>query len=212
MKLKNLAYLIPATFLSIFPTKQSSEKKENKIDLLEKQVIEEKTEKEIPKKKQEFLENAKNNIGIEYKWGGRKTERLPGLDCMGAVFIPYANTFNENWKEYSVNPKKLIENRTLGKPVEGLNGVLSKNIDYSKLEEGDIMYFMRRHYSESPNTIKKIGGENFEVAHMGIYTEKEEKEVLNAFAPGTKVREHSLGKMIFNHFNGVYVTRPNWEK
>lgn len=210
MKLKNLAYIIPFALIPIATGMQ--DKPSNQIkEFKPSSSIEEKT-KEMPQKKEEFLENAKSHIGTPYREGGRKTERLPGIDCMGLVFKSYSETFNENWKNYSVNPKELIENETLGEPVKGLDGTLSKNIDKSKFEEGDIIYFLRKSYYESPNTIMETDSGNYKVGHMGIYSDKEDNMVLNAFAPGTKVKEHSLEMLTNGLFSGVYVSRPNWKK
>lgn len=166
--------------------------------------------KEIISKRKEFVENAKKYLGTEYIWGGRLTKKNPGLDCMGLVFRTYAKTFKEDWTKYSVMPSDLIKNNTFGKSVKGLDGVLSKNIERFKLEEGDIIYFLTSVKIEKH--VKEINGNKYYVGHMGIYSDKKNDMILNAYCYGTKVREEKLDNLIGSLFEGIYITRPDWKK
>lgn len=208
--MKSLKYILPILYLSL-NTGLPNENGEQIMNATKVKIENRNNpESEIPEKKQEFIENSKSHIGTPYRFNGRKTEKLPGMDCMGAVFIPYANTFNENWRDYSVKPKELIENQTMGKPVKGLDGVLNESVDKSDLEEGDIIYFLSKQHHNNERTLKKIEGDDYKIGHMGIYTDKEKNQVLNAFMTGTKVREQSI-ESLYKAFEGLYVTRPEWQ-
>ena len=66
----------------------------------------------------EFVENAKKYIGTPYNWGGRLTEKYPGLDCLGLLFLAHSETFGSEWYNFSTYPSKIIEKNRLGKPVK----------------------------------------------------------------------------------------------
>lgn len=169
-----------------------------------------KQEEKIISKRKEFVENAKKYLGTEYNWGGRLTENNPGLDCLGLIFLPYAKTFGTKWTEISVNPSEIVEKKQLGKPVEGLEGVLTKDVDISKLEEGDIIYLLNQtKIKDKP--LAEINGKKYWPWHTGIYSNKKENLFLHA-NPGaypryeTKVVEYDF-KEVLEDNDAIFVTR-----
>ncbi len=129
-------------------------------------------EEKIILKRKEFVENARKYLGTKYKWGGRLTQSNPDLDCLGLIFLPYSETFNKKWTEISTNPSEIIKKEQLGKTVEGLEGVLTKNLDISKLKEGDIVYLLSRD-SINDISLAEINGIKYWPWHTGIYSNKE---------------------------------------
>src|SRR3989344_1718610 len=94
-------------------------------------------------KRKEFVKNAKKYLGTKYQWDGRNTKKNPNLDCLGLIFLAYSKTYNKKWTEISVNPSEIVKKEQLGKPVKGLDGILEKNVDFTRLEDGDIIYLLR---------------------------------------------------------------------
>ena len=157
-------------------------------------------------KRKEFVENAKKYLGTEYIWGGRLTENNPGLDCLGLIFLPYSKTFKTKWTEISVNPSEIVKNEQLGKPVEGLEGVLTKDVNLSKLEEGDIIYLLAKERKINDEPLAEINGKKYWPWHTGIYSNKEKNLFLHA-APLNKVIEQNFKDYIQQTSDGIFVTR-----
>ena len=162
-------------------------------------------------KRKEFVENARKYFGAEYIWGGRLTKMNPGLDCLGLIFLPYAETFNKKWTEISVNPSEIIEKKQLGKQIKGLDGILTENIDFSKLEEGDIIYLLAEERKINDKPLAEINGKKYWPWHTGIYSNKEKNLFLHA-NPGAyprgemKVVEYDF-KEILKDNDALFVTR-----
>ncbi|MBI2056781.1 C40 family peptidase, partial [Candidatus Pacearchaeota archaeon] len=172
------------------PNFSKKENLENKtINYLINDSIKKQEEKIIPKRK-EFVENAKKYIGKEYQWGGRLTKENPGLDCLGLIFLAYSKTYEKKWTEISVNPSEIVKKEQLGKPVKGLDGILTKNIDFSKLEEGDIIYLLSRGKIED-KPLSEINGIKYWPWHTGIYSDKKNNLFLHA-NPANKVTESNF--------------------
>lgn len=167
-------------------------------------TIKEESEYVLSKRK-EFVENARKYIGKEYSWGGRLTEDNPGLDCLGLIFLPYSKTFNKKWTEISVNPSEIVEKGQLGKPVKELEGVLTKNIDFSKLKEGDVVYLLRTsEIKDKP--LAKINRINYWPWHTGIYSNAKENLFLHA-NPENRVVEEDFKNYLELTSDGIFVTR-----
>lgn len=159
----------------------------------------------ILSKRKEFVENARKYLETEYSWGGRLTKEHPNLDCLGLIFLPYAKTFNKKWTEISGNPSEIVKNEQLGKPVDGLEGVLNKDIDFSKLKEGDIIYLLSLNKIED-KPLADINGVNYWPWHTGIYSNKEKNLFLHA-SPGNKVVEQNFKDYLDLTSDGIFVTR-----
>jgi len=180
---------------------------ENKIktEILKDYLV--KGEESNPKIK-EFVENAKKYIGKEYAWGGRLTKTNPGLDCLGLLFVAHSKTFGTHWYDFSVYPSKIIEKGQLGKPVKGLDGILTENVDASKLEEGDIIYLLcKGSIQDKPLAI--INGENYWPWHTGIYSNKKNNLFLEASPSYLKVIETPFSEILDENSptRAIFVTR-----
>jgi hypothetical protein len=156
-----------------------------------------------------FINNARKNIGVDYKWEGRLTKRLPGLDCLGEIFIPYAETFGGSWRDFSYNPSEIIEKEQLGTPVQGLDGVLKEDIDFSKFKEGDIIYFL------SDNKIKdkplaEIDNQKYWPWHTAIFSNENRYKIIEASHSKGEVVERDIFEILKeNRTKGIFVTRMN---
>ncbi len=160
----------------------------------------------ILSKRKEFVENAKKYLGKEWVWGGRLTKQNPGLDCLGLIFLPYAKTFNKKWTEISVNPSEIVKKEQLGKPVEKLEGILNKDIDFSKLKEGDIIYLLLKERKIDDEPLVEIDGKRYWPWHTGIYSNKEKGLLLHA-KPSNKVIEENFKEYLQETSDGIFVTR-----
>ncbi len=164
-----------------------------------------KEEKIIPKRK-EFVENARGYLGTEYIWGGRLTKKNPGLDCLGLIFLAYSKTYETKWTGISVNPSEIVKKEQLGKPVKELDGILTKDIDFSKLEEGDVIYLLTTD-SIKDNSLAEINKIKYWPWHTGIYSNKEKNLFLDAF-PGNKVIEEDFSEVLNQKpTKAIFVTR-----
>jgi cell wall-associated NlpC family hydrolase len=88
------------------------------------------------------VEHARTWLGTEFRWNGRGTERLPGLDCLGLVFRAWGEVTGTSWREYAVDPSELVASRKLGTVVPELEGVDRESLDVSLLQPGDIVYLL----------------------------------------------------------------------
>lgn len=159
----------------------------------------------ILSKRKEFVKNAREYLGKEWIWWGRLTKKNPGIDCLGLIFLSYAKTFNKKWTEISVYPSEIVKKEQIGKPVEGLEGVLTKDIDFSKLKEGDIIYLLSLNKIDDV-PLAKINGVNYWPWHTGIYSNKKENLFLHA-KPQYKVVEQNFKDYIQQTSEGIFVTR-----
>jgi hypothetical protein len=181
------------------------EKQENLMEIMENLPLtyNKNTSQEI----RNFIDNARKNIGTQYKWEGRLTKRFPNLDCLGAIFIPYSETFGGNWRDFSYNPSGIIKNQQLGTPVQGLNGVLKEDIDFSKFKEGDIIYFLsERKIKDKP--LAKINDKEYWPWHTAIFSNENRYKILEASHNKGEVIERDIFEVLKgNRTKGVFVTR-----
>lgn len=168
-----------------------------------KPQLEQKTNKKSIQNK--FVENARSYLGMKFKTNGRDTKKCPGMDCMGLPFLAYSKTTGKSWYNLSVMPSTLIKKKQLGKPVRGLDGILTDSLDYSKLKRGDVIYFLIPCEVTNDRPLAKINGENYWTWHMGIY--EGDSMVIHA-EPNNKVIEQKLRGIIGD---ALYVTRLSEE-
>ena len=163
-------------------------------------------------KTKEFVENARKHLGTSYYWGGRLTEKHPGLDCLGLLFVAHSETFGSNWYDFSVNPSEIVEKNQLGKPVKGLDGVLSKDLEFFKLKEGDIIYLLSKS-KINDDPLVNIQGKNYWPWHTGMYSNKEKNLFLEASPFLRKVTESNFKKLLEDYprlNQAVFVTRIDY--
>jgi len=181
-------------------------KLENKVETLAEDIS------KTNIKTKEFVENAKKYLGTQYHWGGRLTKKYPGLDCLGLLFVAHSETFGSKWYDFSVYPSKIVEKNQLGKPVKGLDGILSKDLDFSKLKEGDIIYLL----SESiirDKPLANIQGKDYWPWHTGMYSNKEENLFLEASPLLKEVVESNFKKILEDNpklNKAIFVTRIDY--
>src|SRR3989344_5053434 len=190
----------------IFPNFNNSSCQINKYQDSDATII--KTDESPDKyadKRKEFVENAKKYLGEEYQWGGRLTKKNPNLDCLGLIFLAYSKTYNKKWTEISINPSEIVKKEQLGKPVKGLEGILKDSINFSALEEGDIIYLLSAsEIKDKP--LAKINGINYWPWHTGIYSDKKNNLLLHA-EPGKKVVETDFKEYLNRTItDGIFIT------
>jgi len=146
-------------------------------------------------KADKIVETARKYLGVPYTDQGRMIDRLPGLDCMGLVYVPNSQVYNEDWKKYGWNPGELVKNSTLGIAVKGLDGILMENLNLSKLKKADTLHFLN---TENTGRIDiptaKINGSNYWTWTMGIYIGDKGHNFIHA-EPQDKVREDQIQDM-----------------
>ena len=92
----------------------------------------------------------------------------------------------------------------VGKPVEGLEGTLKKDLDYTKLKKADVLYFLTQEVIEG-KPVTKISGKDYRVRLMGLYIGDRGTNFIYT-APGEKVRERQLSKF---PYEALLVTRTS---
>ena len=159
-----------------------------------------------------IVEEATKYLGTPYGWGGRDTKNNPNIDCLGLVFLAYANATNKDWKKFPVSAWELIEQETLGKPVKGLDGVLSKDIDYNLFKEGDVIHLLsddklRTHWKP----VTTLNDTNYYAHHTGIYLGDRQFIHANPYSPlDHEVITSDLKTFVHEGgFNAISVTRPD---
>ncbi len=160
-------------------------------------------------KTKEFVENARKYIGTQYRWGGRLTKKHPGLDCLGLLFLAHSETFGSKWYDFSVYPSKIVKKNQLGRPVKGLDGILSEDLNFSSLKEGDIIYLLSES-SIKDEPLAKIQGKNYWPWHTGMYSNKKKDLFLEASPFIKKVTEGNFKKILEDNpklNKAVFVTR-----
>jgi len=96
---------------------------------------------------------ARKSLDVPFRWEGRGTKRLPGLDCLGLLFKSLEATTGLSWKKWSVAPSRLIEQ------LEGRQFTiyLKKNRDLAikrRMNSGDIVFLM---WADMPTWDKPTG-------------------------------------------------------
>ena len=145
----------------------------------------------------QIITYARNQLGQQYIFNGRNTDRFPGLDCMGLCFQAYANVYDEKWYKYSYIPSELISSGKLGEKITLEDNTISlENI--SKLHPGDIIYFLdsgnmgltQEDVEGRNKPIEQINGRDYWAYHMAIYSG--EGNILHASPWDSKVVEQPL--------------------
>lgn len=145
---------------------------------------------------------ARGYLGAPWRWGGRNTAALPGVDCLGLLFLAYGPATGTAWRSYPVDPSKLVASGRLGAPVEGLAGTLRANLDRESLQRGDVLYFLLEDYVIPDDPLLVVGERKFWPWHTGLYVG--DGIVLNAH-PGRGTVEMPLDEVAWD---ALFVTRP----
>lgn len=150
---------------------------------------------------------ARRYQGRLYTFGGRGRT----LDCMGLVFLAWADTTGRDWRSLSVNPTQLVARRQLGRPVAGLDGVTSARIPWALLRSGDVLFFLGP--AENPNepALVSLDGVPHWVWHMGLWVGGSDQAFIVGDHYAGRVVEQPLAPYLAEHadvYAGIYVVRP----
>jgi len=154
-----------------------------------------------------IIKEAKTYLGVPYSYEGRSKK---SLDCLGLVYLSYAKVSGKSWLKFPVNPWQLIEQRTFGETVKGLNGVSTENLDFSLFKEGDYIHILSLdYYMEGIKPLATIEGLEHYGVHFGIYAGDGEWIHANPYIPfPKKVILHSFKDFINETgLPGILVTR-----
>ena len=143
-------------------------------------------------------------LGEKWIWNGRNTEKYPGVDCLGLLFLAHGKVVKRQWYDYAYDPSPLVKSGKLGAPVPGLDGVLRGNEDRSLLRRGDILYFLLEGYVVDDEPLLTLGNDKYWAWHTGIYVGEGQHWVLNAHPSYGTVR------MVLDDisWDALLVTRP----
>lgn len=150
-----------------------------------------------------LFEEAYKYLDVPYSFNGRSDKKI---DCMGLVFLAYTDVTEKRWQELSVSPKQLIKSGKLGNAVEGFEGVLEEDADFTKLRVGDIVYLLFDYKCNNEGETVNIEGKGYWVWHMGLYAGMHNNEPYWLEAnPGEYVM---LQRMTNQPFDALIATRP----
>ena len=150
------------------------------------------------------LAHARDWLGTPYRWNGRGTARLPGLDCLGLLYRAWGPTTSTPWTAYPVNPSELVDSALLGAPVPGQDGVLRGQVDTDLLRPGDVLYLLST--APIPDLpLWRDRGTPYWPWHTVLWVDN--GEVIHA-APGDQVRVQPLEELAWD---ALFVTRPGSE-
>jgi hypothetical protein len=142
-----------------------------------------------------FVENARSYLEAPWIWGGRLTKGNPGLDCLGLLFLSYSKTFQTNWRDFSVYPSEIVRKEQLGKPVKGLDGILTKEVNIKNLQKGDIVYLLTNNPIQD-KPLANINEKDYWPWHTGIYSDRDKNLFLEASPSKSKVVERSFSEVL----------------
>lgn len=155
----------------------------------------------------DVVSEARTYLGTPFTWEGRSEK---GLDCLGLVFLPYSEVTGQNWKKYPVCAWEMIKQETFGKPIPGLNGVLSDSINYELFKTGDVIHILSDvKCSVFWQKICSIDTILYYAHHTGIFTENGSWIHANPYFEPYEVIEQSLKDFLkISGFPAIFVTRP----
>lgn len=120
-----------------------------------------------------LVKAARKYLGTPYRWGGRKTEKNPELDCLGLLFLAMRDNTGMPWKSWSVYPYKLIpqiDRNNTRKTVLFSQDPLLDSSTVSKLKEGDLIFFLADFPSDDDRPMARdSSGKDLYVCHTAIY-------------------------------------------
>jgi len=149
-----------------------------------------------------LFEEAYKYMNVPYSFNRRSKEKI---DCMGLVFLTYTNETGKRWQELSVSPKQIVKSGKFGKAVEGFEGVLAENADFTKLRVGDIVYLLFDYKCNNEGETANIDGKGYWVWHIGFYAGMHNNQQYWLEAnPGNKV---IIQRMTNQPFHALIVTR-----
>jgi cell wall-associated NlpC family hydrolase len=112
---------------------------------------------------------ARKYLDTPYNWGGRMTEELPGLDCLGLMFISIRDKYRTPWRSWSVKPSRLMDQ--IDQKNERKLFLSGPSAVPKEMHPGDFI-FLLRHVKLSGDTsvAKDKSGKELYVWHTAIYS------------------------------------------
>jgi hypothetical protein len=143
-------------------------------------------------------------LGHPWLWSGRDTLRLPGVDCLGLLFLSHGEVTGQRWTVYPHDPSPLVLSGKLGAPVPGLQGATRAEVDRTTLERGDVLYFLVEGYEIADEPLYEEGDGRYWPWHTGLFVGEGAEWVLNAHPRYGVVRM----KLDDIEWDRLLVTRP----
>jgi len=150
---------------------------------------------------------ARRYLGRPYQFGARGRE----LDCMGLVFLAWADANDADWRKLSVNPSEIVAKRQLGAPVPGLDGVPTPRIDWKLLRPGDVIFLLGPPPNPAEPSLVTIDGVPEWVWHMGLYSGGDDHRFVVGDHFHGEVVEVALPAYLHSYaawYDAIFVTRP----
>lgn len=151
------------------------------------------------------LTHAESYLGTPYRWGGRMEPSHPGIDCLGLLYLAWGPCTGTGWREYPVDPSKLVASGRLGAPEPGLDGVPRTELNHHRLQTGDVLYFLLAGYKIDDAPLLVQDGTQYWPWHTGLYVGG--SEVIHA-APGGDVRQDILSSITFDALFATRFAQP----
>lgn len=149
---------------------------------------------------QALLDAARPLVGTTYDLGAR-LQRGRGTDCQGIIFYAAERLQRCTWRSFSVMPTTTVEARELGRPVAGASPMLTRALDVSRLEPGDVILFLGTSENPAEAALTVLDDEPAWVWHMGIYAGA--GRVLHASPFAGVVLEEDLKALLVEHEDWV---------
>lgn len=155
----------------------------------------------------EIVRKAKEFLNIQYVFGGRDTEQLPGIDCLGVLFKSIEKVTGENWKKWSVMPSKLLKQFDTNKEKTVYNeDIKDKKFITDNFKEGDILFFLLP-YKNKDVPVRKNNDLDLWVWHVAIYSGNGNIIHASSFDENYSVLEENLFDFIKrNNMTGIIKT------
>jgi hypothetical protein len=163
-----------------------------------------------PANAERFVAAARAHLGKPYRWEGRDTKPLPGLDCLGLVYRAHTEVAGGSWRKFSVMPTQLIASGKLGARIGPVYRSLETDADRGDLLPGDVLYFFWAIKNGDRSAARRSDGVALWIWHVGIASRGADGVLSVVHAdPGGEVQEESLQSLIDRlGFEGFTATRP----
>lgn len=151
---------------------------------------------------------ARNYLDRPYSWGGRGAS----LDCLGLIFKAWQDVTGTSWKRISVYPTTMVEKQQLGAPVPALDGVLTADIPWDRLEPGDFILFLGAAENHAEPALVTVKGTPLWVWHTALYSGGPDRRFVVGDHFAGEVVETELPRYLKEEgsgYAGIFVVRPD---
>jgi spermidine synthase len=161
---------------------------------------------------------AETYLGKPYVFGGRDgrpgcrgvARCASGIDCQSLIFFAYEKALGKRWSAFSVMPSISARRGELGWPVPGLDGVLAADADTSRLQKGDVLFFLLDDYNlDADPPLLVHDGRRYGTWHTAlVHGVTGGVQVIHA-KPGERVVIEPLAAIVYD---ALYVLRLPYER